>query len=486
VPKDSINRRGFLRGSVAVAIMTLLGNPFVAAQDQSREQMNVLFISIDDLNDWVGCLGGNPQVKTPNMDRLAARGTLFANAHCPSPICAPSRAALLSGMRPDTTGLYHNKQPIRRVPSLRDTVLLHQHFQNSGYHVMGAGKIMHGYKDDFDPAGWDEYYPSLEVPWFYWSNPADDEIFQLKPKYPYLWDPMMRCGPLDLADEETSDGKLAEWACRQLERDFETPFFLGVGFVRPHVPLFTPRKYFDMYPLDEVRIPPIRLDDLEDVSPFARRLAQEGKGHDHVFETEDTRAMVRAYLATVTFVDHLVGQLLDALEASPYAANTMIVLWGDNGWHLGEKLHWGKKTLWEESTRVPLMIDVPGLTPSGSVCRRPANLLDLYPTFVELCRLGDPPHKLEGLSLLPQLRDPEAPRERPSITTFGSWGRGGHAARSERWRYIRYETGDEELYDHEKDPNEWNNLAGDPQYADLKRELAAWFPEYEAPVGEAE
>ena len=481
-----MNRRGFLRLGAAGAAATLLGCGRLAQRTRPQGRMNVLFISIDDLNDWVGCLGGHPQARTPNMDRLAGQGVVFTNAHCASPICNPSRAALLSGMRPDTTGLYHNQQPIRRVPALRDTVLLHQHFHNNGYHVMGCGKIMHGREKEFDPAGWDAYFPSKQIPWLYWANPADDETVQMKPKYPYLWDPMMRCGPLDLADEETSDGKLAEWTCRQLQRDFDGPFFLGVGFVRPHVPLFAPRKYFEMYPHDEVRLPPIRPDDLDDVSPFARRLAQEGKGHDHVFEEDDARTMVRAYLACVTFVDALVGRLLDALTASPYSDNTIVVLWGDNGWHLGEKLHWGKKTLWEESTHVPLIITAPGMARPGSACGRPANLLDLYPTLCELCGLGTPAHQFDGLSLLPQLRDPEAPREEPSVTTFGSYGRGGHAARTERWRYIRYETGDEELYDHRSDPHEWNNLANDPQYADLKLQLAAWFPKHEAPVAEVE
>jgi arylsulfatase A-like enzyme len=273
-----------------------------------------------------------------------------------------------------------------------------------------------------------------------------------------------------------SDARVVAWAAEYLARKHEKPFFLAVGLARPHLPWFVPRKYFDQYPAGSVALPEVKADDLEDVPPAARRMARPEGDHRDVVQNGRWKEAVAAYLASIAFADAMLGRLLAALDASPHAPNTIVVFWGDHGWHLGEKQHWRKLTLWEEAARVPLIIAAPGVTRAGARCERTVSLLDLYPTLVELCGLAARPG-LEGASLLPLLRDPAAARERPAVTTCGF---GNHAVRTERWRYIRYADGSEELYDHEKDPNEWTNFAACQSRAETKKELARWLPERDA------
>jgi arylsulfatase A-like enzyme len=285
-------------------------------------------------------------------------------------------------------------------------------------------------------------------------------------------------GPVDARDEEMGDYKLVSWAAEQLGKKHDKPLFLGVGFVKPHLPWYAPRKYFDMFPPDSIQLPKVLEEDLKDVPAAGVRMARPEGDHRAVREAKQWRHAVQGYLATITFLDGQVGRLLDALDKSPHRDNTIVVFWGDHGWHLGQKEHWRKFALWEEATKAPLIfVAVPGLTKPGSRCDRTVDFLSLYPTLADLCGLKAPPH-LEGASLRPLLTNPAAAWDRPAITTHG---RGNNAIRTEKWRYIRYADGSEELYDHEADPLEWKNLAGDSRYADVKKQLAAALPAKEAP-----
>jgi arylsulfatase A-like enzyme len=478
--ENRLNRREFLhRTFLGAGAMAFAPGLLSEAAGKSGDRMNVLFIAIEDLNDWIGCLGGHPQAKTPNIDHLAEMGVLFTNAHCAAPACGPSRSALLTGLRPSTTGNYKNRNSFVKNRLLNDAITLPEYFRRNGYHTLGTGKIFHGtHFAELKGAGWDEYWPSKKR-----AHPPG-----LKPTYAPL--PLngipkaahFDWGPLDegVGLEDTSDGKKARWVARTLlGRKFDRPFFLAIGFSKPHLPWYAPRRYFDMHPLEGIQLPMVKEDDLEDVPPIGRRMAKPDGDHRRVLEHNQWHKAVQAYLACGSFVDDCVGIVIDALLKSPYRDNTVIVLWSDHGWHLGEKLHWRKFTLWEEATHVPMIWVAPGLTKPGSRCDAPVNLMDIYSTLITVCELP-PNEQLEGYDLTPLLRDPRASWDKPTLTTYG---RSNHAVRSRRWRYIRYADGSEELYDHEGDPMEWTNLAGDPKYAEVKRELAGWLPKRDAREG---
>ncbi|MEM7393651.1 MAG: sulfatase, partial [Verrucomicrobiota bacterium] len=435
------------------------------------EPYNVLFLSIDDLNDWVGCLGGHPQARTPNIDRLANRGVLFTNAHCPAPACNPSRAAVFTGIGPSTSGVYHNHQPWRRSGRLASTVTLPEHFMAHGYTSIRAGKVFHG--DPPPLAFWDVQWPSRRH--FKQSNPIDypnTHINRIPDAGSFDW------GPVDVEPEAMGDWRLAEWVADQLRTKHEEPFFLAAGTTQPHLEWYSPREYIDRFPLDEIVLPEVPDDDLDDVPPRAvKRIARPDQYHAMVLRHDEWRRAVQGYLANIAFVDDCVGVILDGLDEGPNRTDTVVVLWSDHGQHLGEKHHWHKYSLWEEATRVPLIVVAPGVTPPGTRCSRPVNLIDLYPTLAELCDLPRQ-DAAEGISLLPLLRDGRAAWSRPAVTTHG---RNNHAVRSEQWRYILYEDGTEELYDHRNDPREWTNLADRAGFDAVKRDLRASLPAVNAP-----
>ncbi len=428
---------------------------------------NVLFIAIDDLNDWASCLGGHPQARTPNLDRLAASGTLFTNAQCPAPWCNPSRTALLTGLRPSTTGVYHHQHlPWRDAPLLRNAITLPQYFRQNGYAVTGAGKIFHHANPAQDPISWDSYWPA--------QNRCMPRDVPPPGKRPFcgtvIRDGEIDWAPLDRPKEEMADWQVAQHIVGQLRQPHDKPFFLGCGFFKPHLPWFVPRAYFEKFPLAQIVLPLVKPDDLDDVSPAARIAIRKGGAFAEIQRAGLWPNAVQAYLACMAFADDCLGEVLRALDESSERDNTIVVVWSDHGWHLGEKEQWEKVTLWERATKCVLVIRAPGMAPGRA--HAPANLIDLYPTLVELAGL---PAKagLEGESLAPWMRDPNRGRERPSITTFGP---NNHSLRTDRWRFIRYANGDEELYDHWSDPNEWTNLAAQPQFAALKKELRALFP----------
>jgi len=460
------NRREFLSMALKGAACAAAGvgsSSLFAAQEQAADSArpNVLFIAIDDLNDWIGCLGGHPDVKTPNMDRLAARGILFTHAYCSAPACNPSRASLLTGILPSTSGVYDNNQPWR--PAMPDAVTLPQHFMAHGYHVIGRGKIFHGRYSE--AASFHNYI-----------SRGSDPVPPVRPANGIPNTAHFDWGPVDVSDEEMDDRKVVNWTTEQLDQRHDKPFFLACGLFRPHLPWYVPRKYFDMYPLDTITLPNVNENDLDDVPPIGRQMAKPQGDHKKVIETNNWRRAVQGYLASISFTDTNIGRLLDALDKSRYANNTIVVLWGDHGWHLGEKLHWRKFALWEEATHAPLLFVAPGVTKPDGRCKRTVSFIDVYPTLVDLCGLS-PKNELEGVSLVPLLENPAAAWDRPAVTTHG---RNNHSVRSERWRYIRYRDGTEELYDHQNDPLEWTNLADNTEFAGVKKELASRLPKVNA------
>lgn len=449
--------------------------------DVSDAPPNVLFLCVDDMKDWVNCLGGYAgTVHTPNIDRLAKRGTLFTNAHCASPKCAPSRAAIMTGLRPSTTGLYDNGH--WWLPNLPSATTIPKQFQNHGYHVVGAGKIFHHTAGNHPPNQWDAFSPLTfqEDPWFRgaklnypWTRhepyPNDFPFSGVSGLgHENDW------GSLTIPDDQYDDVRTADYAIEFLTQAADTkdstPFFLACGLFRPHLPWYAPKKYFDLYPIDEIILPEIRDDDLDDLPAAGLKFAAARRGDfETIRNAHKWKRAVQAYLASISYADDQLGRVLISLDSGSHANNTIIVLWSDHGWHLGEKRHWHKSTLWEEATRVPLIICVPGL-PAG-ICDHPVSLLDLYPTLNDVAGFQST-LSLDGVSLKPLLENPNAPWDRPAVIEYGS---GNAAVRSHHFRYIRYRDGGEELYDHRSDPNEWNNLASDPAMIGIKTQLGNWI-----------
>lgn len=437
----------------------MLTHGAASAETDNARKLNVLFIVVDDLNHWVGHLGRNPQTKTPNIDRLAARGVAFSNAYCAAPLCNSSRAAALSGLRPFTSGVYHNRHDWRTV--IPSELTLPSVFRQAGYDTATAGKLFHGHFSR--NTDWEESLKNAG------EDPAPTGDTGLK-AFPF--------SELDCTDEEMKDWRIAEYGIQQLRKTHERPFFLSLGFQKPHLPWNVPRKYFDLHPLNAVELAPIKDDDLDDIPPAGKKVAHDGKRQRSVAESGRAKEAVQAYLAAISFVDAQIGRVIDALDDSPYRDNTIIVLWGDHGWHLGEKQHWSKFTLWEEATRAPLIWVAPGVTTPGTVSHRIVDFMTIYPTLTDLAGIATPEH-VQGKSLCALLQNPDAPWDEPAITTFN---RNNHAVRTQDWRYIRYSDGSEELYDERQDPHEWTNLAGDPDHAATKRELARFLPQQNAPA----
>jgi len=465
--------------------LLILLSPALSLAQSSRP--NVLFIAVDDLNDWVGFMGGYPgNVKTPNLDRLANMGTAFTNAHTASPVCCPSRVAVLSGQLPSTSGIYNNRHWWK--PNLPELVTIPAHFKANGYTTVGAGKIFHHTAGNNPPECWDDFQ-RLGFHDDAFARPRRD-LFpylqdQKKPTdFPYsglkLYSDEVDWAGLDKPESEFDDSRAAQYGIDFLNRHQGSPFFLACGFFRPHMPWYFPKKYLDLYPLDDAYVPPDLPEDLDDIPEPGRQLALRKYG-----DMEKTRnagkwtTAIQHYLASISFMDAQLGRLLDALESSPHASNTIIVLWSDHGWHLGEKQHWHKRTLWEESTRVPLIVVAPNLGTPGQACTQPASLLDIFPTLIELCKLPTPTGQaLDGISLKPWILDPQKTGKPSAITVHEL----KHlSARSERYRYIRYNDGSEELYDLHEDPNEWDNQIGNPAITAIRDKLASDLPTTFAP-----
>jgi len=405
---------------------------------------NVLFISIDDLNDWIEPLGGHAQAITPNLSRLAQQGATFTRAYTASPACNPSRMALLTGRHTYSTGMYSNYQSWREV--MPGVQTLPQYFAANGYWTGGAGKIFHNNQPD--PDSWHEYYPSKEQHMPDYHYPVPGETVGM-PMFENMYTDF-DWAPIDIPVEETGDFKSVSWAIGELEKERDKPFFLAVGIYRPHVPWYVPQEFFDKFPLESVQLPKTIENDLDDVPGRGRNIAaRSGNYHQHVLAAGKWREAVQGYLASITYADELVGKLLDALENSAHRDNTIIVLWSDHGWQLGEKEHWRKFALWDNVAHVVMMMKVPAAaspnfpqgTIAGSRVNRVTSLMDIFPTLIDLTALPAK-DELDGRSLTPLLRDPDAEWDHPAITTYDF---DEFSVRTEDFRYIRYIDGGEEL-----------------------------------------
>jgi arylsulfatase A-like enzyme len=479
----------FRNRMIATCALLALFVVFHTPAATSATKPNVLFIAMDDLNDWVGCLGGHPQAKTPNIDRLARSGMLFTSAHCSAPACNPSRGAIFTGIPPYRSGLYNNRQKFRDVIPQAD--LLPRHFSNNGYWSAGSGKLLHYI---IEPQSWDDYYPDKmkDDPFPRTFEPAKRPV-SLPVGGPWQYSET-DWGALDITDEAYGgDWLVTQWISDQLQRTHNKPFFLGCGIYKPHEPWFVPKHYFEPFPLETIQPGPgYKADDLDDVPPAGQKLAR-NRYFAHIQKEGQWKKGLQAYLASIYYADAMVGRVLDALEKSPYRDNTIVVLWSDHGWHLGEKEHWQKYTGWNVCTRVPLIVRVPkgapGLpegTAAGSRCDRAVSLTDLYCTLTELCGLPASRNKdLSSCSWIPLLRDSKAAWPHAAITQLQLPEM--YSIRRDQWRYIHYPNGDEELYDLSTDPYEWTNLlhrAVSPEALAHVTEFRKLAPVNPAPIGE--
>jgi arylsulfatase A-like enzyme len=425
---------------------------------------NVLAIVIDDLNDWVGFLQTNPQVKTPNMDALAARSTVFRRHYCNAPLCNPSRSSLWSGLSVQNTRVFDNNTSLRSVAP--QAVTLPDYLAANGYASSLYGKVYHTYNMVQEP------YP-----------PQIPDRNLVCSGYPT----MVTEGLFDWGGMAVDDSQMPDYTYTQEGIDFlanastSKPFFLGVGLVRTHVAWYVPQKWLDMFPLDSIQLPVVPADDLADIPPEGQALALTFNYYNCIKDHGKWAEAVQAYLASIAFVDSQVGRLLAALDASPHADNTIVVLFSDNGFHLGQKFHWHKEALWELTTRVPLVIRSPGQA-AGATVDSAVSLVDLYPTLMDLCQLPGP-YALDGNSLAPLLADPTLPWDKPVLMTNTEEDTAGnanglfdYAVRNNQYRYIQYHAGGRELYVEATDPDEFTNVAADPQYAGVIASLAAYIP----------
>lgn len=462
------------RSVFLVSIFILSALSAVAQKDRP----NVLFIAVDDLNTCPEGFDGETTVHTPNITRLSDIGVRFTNAHCAAPACNPSRASVMTGLAPTTTGVYLNSQDWRANKVLKDRVTLPQHFKNNGYKTLGSGKLYHAaslsngmYEGYLDARPWDEYYPSKKR-----QMPEEVDPPQVPTNgNPKHYNGHMDWAALDIDTDDMADAKVVNWATNQLSQKHDEPLFLAVGIYRPHIPWWTPREYFDRNPIEDVQLPEVVEDDLSDVPEVGRAMRKQG-WHQWIEDNGKWKEAVQGYNASVSFTDDMVGRLLDALESGPMADNTVIVFWTDHGYHLGQKEHWEKFALWGQTTRVPMIVAAPGMKNQGAASNQPTSLLDIFPTLNELCNI---PYEdsLDGESLVPLLDAPYQETGRGVVVTQGFQN---HAIRTTEWHYIRYHDGMEELYDLEKDRKNFHNLAGQSSYASIIRKLAQFLPKHNA------
>lgn len=467
-------------------ISTTLLSILFAVPAFNQSSPNIIFIALDDQNDWIGGFNGNPQAITPFVDKFCDEGAMiFYNAHCTAPVCGPSRSALLSGFRPERTGCYGNAQNMLHSELVQQYATLPEYFSKNGYITISSGKIFHKHNTTSgrDNGQWAfdiwESETGSERPQQDKLTSRSDGLFNGKKldnqKYSGSFGSDFSWGPTISSKEETKDYKTSKWFAQQLQKDFDKPFFMAVGISKPHLPWFVPKEYFDLYNLESVKIPNYRMDDLDDI------LTPSGKPKfkptdDFLWAQQDEKlfkSAIQAYMASTSYVDECLGVIFNALKNSKYNDNTIIVIFGDHGWHLGEKLRFRKNSAWSEVTRVPLIVKTPEMN-KKLVCDRVVNLIDLFPTLIDLA--GLPERKIiDGRSLTPLLKKPKKSWPYPSMTTLND---GSSTVNDERWRFTRYIDGTEELYDMKKDPMEWNNLMSskDKKANKAKENLEKWIP----------
>ena len=460
-------------------IILLLFLPFLGL---AQEKPNILFIAIDDLNDWVSPLEGNKQAITPNMDKLTKSGAVvFKNAVTPAPVCGPSRSAILSGFLPSTSGVYGNGHDMLYSEIVQKNPTLPEYFSLNGYDTLSNGKIFHkhGTKNNLtDFGGWafDEFargrrYNKDRVKSKFATSSKQGIINgEKKPEYKDKRS-KLSWGPTKDTFEETVDYAVADWAKTQLQKDFDKPFFMSVGFIKPHLPWYVPKEFFDMYNVDEIEDIINKEDDLEDIKKAnGKQKFKPTAEYNWIKKHNLGKEATRAYLANVSYVDKCLGMVLDALEKSGHADNTIIVIWGDHGWHLGEKLRYLKNTLWIEAVKPPLFVKLPGMD-KLIYSDKTVSLLDLYPTLIKLSNLPEKKN-LDGKDFSSLLKNPKANWNHPGVTVSSE----GTSVLTEQYHYIQYLSGTEELYDVQKDPMEWNNLITDSKYNTIVKELKNHIP----------
>lgn len=464
--------------SFVLFLATCVGHLFA---DETRP--NVVFLAVDDMNDFVGCLESRPNAITPNIDRLAARGVCFTNAHTAGVFCAPSRAAIFSGQYASTTGCYETPNYFVHHPEIES---LQMSFAKAGYSTLGAGKLFHHPAGAIDQRGWTSFYLrnqfQREGGWALESWSSDTPVPQPFPASIYNKGKKITGGlflewgaiPND-REEEMADTIRANQAVEQLKRKHDKPFFLACGFYAPHYPNYCPQKYFDLYDRDAIKTPAFKEDDLTDLPDKIRKKRENRKKqhYDKLVAMDAWKDALHGYLACTSYADAMVGRILNALAASPYADNTIVVLWSDHGYHLGEKGQWGKHTLWERTSNVPFVWAGPGVA-KGARTDVTVSLIDIYPTLIGKCDLPAPRQTLEGVSLASTLRNPAAAKDRTVYLPYINPGE--YTVMNRDWRYIHYDDKNQELYNVKEDPHEWNNLASDPDYADVITRLQKSAP----------
>ncbi|MEQ8209901.1 MAG: sulfatase [Lacipirellulaceae bacterium] len=446
------------------------------------QQPNVLFFALDDLNDWVGPLA-HRQAVTPNMDRLASRGVTFTNAHTAGIFCAPSRSAIFTGQHAHNTGCYTTQVYFHHRPEITP---LQQVLQEAGYATYGAGKLFHHPAGFIDRRGWDEFFLRSEDlkqrgwPLDSWTvdspalpQPYPNSIFNhdRAPANGFF----LEWGKVPNEKEELmADTIRTNWACGLLKRRHDQPVFVAVGLYTPHFPNYAPAKYFDLYDPKKIELPAYRADDLEDLPPKVRKAKEARAAHHKRLESLNAvDDAIHGYLACISYADAMLGRLLDSIESGPNAQNTIVVLWSDHGYHHGEKFDWGKHTLWERTSNVPLIWAGPGMS-RGATVDATVSLVDMFPTLTELCTAKDELGR-DGVSLVPALQNPSSADDRNVVVP----GMKPHeyAVVNQRWRYIRYADETEELYEIRKDPNEWDNLAALSEYKGVMKKLRKVGPQ---------
>ncbi|NQU26176.1 MAG: sulfatase [Candidatus Nealsonbacteria bacterium] len=469
--------------------VSLLMFPLLANVASAADKPNVLFLAVDDMNDWIGCLKTTPRAITPNIDKLASRGISFSNAHTAGVYCAPSRAAIFTGQFASTTGCYRNQIYFVNHPKLQP---LHCSMHGAGYATFGAGKLFHHPAGQIDMRGWTEFFvrrqQQRETGWPMDSWSEETPIPQPYPNSIYNRGGQPANGfflewgkvPND-KEVEMADTLRTEWAISKLKVNHDAPFFLALGLYTPHFPNYCPKKYFDLYDRDKIELPPYKADDLDDLPEKIRTMKfHRSKIHQKLERLDAVKDAIHGYLACMSYADAMIGRVLDTLAAGPYADNTIVVLWSDHGYHHGEKGDWGKHTLWERTSNVPFVWAGPGIA-RGKAVDTTVSLIDLYPTFVEMCGLPKPDHALEGRSLAGTLKNPDQATDRDVYLPF--MVPGAYAIINRNWRYIHYADNTEELYDVQADPNEWTNLAGNPKFDATKIRLRKSAPKTFAEPG---
>jgi arylsulfatase A-like enzyme len=464
------------RGLISLLWLLIIGSTFA-----QESKPNILLIAVDDLNDWVGTYGGHPQAKTPNMDSFAGNSMVFRNASCPGPVCGPSRSAFMSGFTPATSGMYGNGDNMICSDLVQKQPTLPEYFSRNGYVTISSGKIIHSP----DRGHW-----AYDI----WKRARGNDAVNPATLYSRhegiingkeIEGAAMSGTPVDLvwgvtngAKEDTKDYRTAKWFEDKLQQDYDKPFFMLAGLSKPHLPFVVPQEYYDRYDLETLEVPEFRLDDLDDiVNANGKKKYKPEEDFLWIEEQGLHKEVVRAYLAATSYADDCVGIILDALENSKYANNTIVIIFGDHGWHLSEKLRYRKATLWKESTQLPFIFHMPGMD-TKQECFRNVNLQDIYPSLIELCGL---PQKglLDGRSFKPLLEDVNM-EWYPAITTLE---KNNHSVMYNEWHYISYRDGVEELYNLENDPMEWVNLANidSTEINAVKQNLKTFLPEVNAP-----